>query len=476
MENDLLKLSIPTDEPKFRLSTKLLGLKASSLDAMISYCRRNTDSVKKIYERLMLKKMNIWIDYNAIPKGVDWMQSILDGIERSNSFIFMLSPESLASEVCGHELDHAIKNNKRIIPVVIKEVSYDNVRPELSHINWIFMRGGQDKGAGDDFDKGIDEIIDVIKKDEDHIRFHTLLLNKSIEWQKSGNKDTLLLEPFYQEDSDNFYKKRDDKKIEPKPTALQILYVKASKEKWENQQFEKQLVNALKISSENNPEERLRKLKKSKTEKEAYLYKNKYRTKEVYKNKLEASIKYYSKRWMRIIQVISVIELIYGLYLVTLGVRISGHEDDNPVFIKFFNLSTIVFFILSFVSLYDLYLNWYVNELEFWFSAITYIEGFIIIINWASFVTFIWKTENYLNFIIFARLVGSVNIFCSRLKKKKRKIKRLKDGMNVKEIELMKVRSVNSIQRTEIEFLNKDLSNWRELRMKEVLDKFVQRD
>jgi hypothetical protein len=55
------------------------------------------------------------------------------GIEKQDCFLFVLTPDSILSEVCGWEIDHAVKQGKRIIPVVAREVEYKSVRKGASH-------------------------------------------------------------------------------------------------------------------------------------------------------------------------------------------------------------------------------------------------------------------------------------------------------------------------------------------------------
>jgi hypothetical protein len=46
---------------------------------------------------------DVWVDWESIPPAVGWLQQILRGIEESDVFIFLLSPASIASEVCKVE-------------------------------------------------------------------------------------------------------------------------------------------------------------------------------------------------------------------------------------------------------------------------------------------------------------------------------------------------------------------------------------
>jgi len=106
---------------------------------MISYSRKDKAFVKNIYDALRVDERNIWVDWEDIPPSNDWLDEIHKGIEQSDCFIFVLSPDSIKSEVCNWEVDHAVKNGKRMIPVVCRDVDYREVRKELASLNWIFF-------------------------------------------------------------------------------------------------------------------------------------------------------------------------------------------------------------------------------------------------------------------------------------------------------------------------------------------------
>lgn len=103
-------------------------------------------------------------------------------------FLFVLSPDSICSEVCSWEVDHAVKNGKRVIPVVCRDVDYREVRKELASLNWIFFRAD-----GDDFDAAMKLLVKNIDKDGVHCRIHTKLLVRGIEWEKCNFEKSLLL-------------------------------------------------------------------------------------------------------------------------------------------------------------------------------------------------------------------------------------------------------------------------------------------
>lgn len=69
--------------------------------AFISYSRKNKSFVQKLADAFKKAKRKIWIDWEGIPHGSDWWNEIEAGIETANAFVFIITPESLESEVCA---------------------------------------------------------------------------------------------------------------------------------------------------------------------------------------------------------------------------------------------------------------------------------------------------------------------------------------------------------------------------------------
>ena len=83
----------------------------------ISYSRKETEFAKRLTEELQKSELDFWIDWEGIPSTVDWWREIEKAIEEADAFFFLLSPDSAKSAVCGKEIDHAVKNGKRLIPL-----------------------------------------------------------------------------------------------------------------------------------------------------------------------------------------------------------------------------------------------------------------------------------------------------------------------------------------------------------------------
>lgn len=122
---------------------ELLGDGNKLLDnasVFISYSRKDKAFVKNMFDALAPdRERPVWVDWEDIPPSNDWLDEIHKGIETKDCFIFVLSPDSIKSEVCNWEVDHAVKNGKRMIPVVCRDVDYREVRKEIAQLNWIFF-------------------------------------------------------------------------------------------------------------------------------------------------------------------------------------------------------------------------------------------------------------------------------------------------------------------------------------------------
>ena len=78
----------------------------------ISYSRKDIELAQRIVTALADNALDTWVDWKSIPKGEDWWEHIKSGIEEADAFIFLVSPDSLASKICNEEIDHAVKNGK----------------------------------------------------------------------------------------------------------------------------------------------------------------------------------------------------------------------------------------------------------------------------------------------------------------------------------------------------------------------------
>ena len=116
-------------------------------NVFISYSREDWAFVEPLCSALAASGQDVWLDAERIPPGTDWREGIERGIDEADAFAFVISPDSLASEVCRLELDYALARGKRIVPVVCRDPDGSSIPEALARVNWIFFRHERDGDA-----------------------------------------------------------------------------------------------------------------------------------------------------------------------------------------------------------------------------------------------------------------------------------------------------------------------------------------
>lgn len=201
---------------------KVLDRDTQQANVFISYSRRNKEFVQELHSALERTGREIWVDWENIPVAVDWWEEIQLGIELADTFVFVLSPDSADSKICGQEIEAALRHNKRLVPVVYQDVQPNQVHPELARLNWIFLR------PQDDFEAGFRQLLAALDQDLDYVRTHTRLLVRALEWDRSDRDNSYLLRGADLDRANHYLAQGKDQ--EPRPTALHHQYVLASAE------------------------------------------------------------------------------------------------------------------------------------------------------------------------------------------------------------------------------------------------------
>jgi hypothetical protein len=160
-------------------------------DVFISYQRKQAALVNTLKTRFEAAGKDLWVDLDDIPKAADWLQQI----EGAISFVCILTPDYLASEICTKELVHARRHHKQIIPVV-RELDPGTVArileglpwaaeatenwAVLRSLNWIFLR------ETDDFEKAFQELLTATETD---LSFETLRARLTVRAQEWASRD-----------------------------------------------------------------------------------------------------------------------------------------------------------------------------------------------------------------------------------------------------------------------------------------------
>ena len=191
-------------------------------EVFISYSRKDKEFVRQLDEALKSRGREPWVDWEGIPPGDKWEKTIYGAIEATNTFIFVLTPDSIASKVCGKEIAHAAANNKRLVPIVHRQVPDEEVPKSLGELNFIFCRDN------DNFVEATDKLISALDTDLDWVRAHTRLLTRAIEWDANGRNNSFVLRGEDLRSAERWLAEAGGQK-ERQPTALQKEYISASR-------------------------------------------------------------------------------------------------------------------------------------------------------------------------------------------------------------------------------------------------------
>jgi WD40 repeat protein len=143
----------------------------------LSYSRADAAAVKELQSRLVELGHEVWRDEGNLPEASLWREEITNAIERSDVFLLAVSRQSLSSREVRLEFEHARNLHKRIVPVVIDNVSPAAAPPDLADINWIHLNG----------ERSLERIDRAIKTDLHHVQQHTRFLLSAREWERNGS-------------------------------------------------------------------------------------------------------------------------------------------------------------------------------------------------------------------------------------------------------------------------------------------------
>lgn len=189
----------------------------------ISYSRRDKAFVQKLHAGIAAAGFKTWVDWEGIELTSDWWEEIQHGIEDADAFAFIISPDSLKSKVCHDEVEWAVHNNKRFIPIVFREPEPNSkLHPKIASHNWVFMRDDRELEAN------LPQLLKVINTDLNWVRDHTRYQKRALQWESRNRSNSFLLrgEDLLAAES---WLAEGSRHGEQQPTDLQIDYIQAGR-------------------------------------------------------------------------------------------------------------------------------------------------------------------------------------------------------------------------------------------------------
>lgn len=191
-------------------------------EVFISYSRNDGDFARKLNTELQNHGKTTWFDQESISSAADFQQEIYRGIETSENFVFVISPQSIASPYCAGEVEYAVKLNKRIITLRYRKVEDQPLHPELSRLQWIDF-------FDTEFNKPFGELIRTLNTDREHVQKHTKISQRGLQWQVRDKNNDFLLKGTEFTEAENWLLEAEEAKKKPTPSELHRVYIAESK-------------------------------------------------------------------------------------------------------------------------------------------------------------------------------------------------------------------------------------------------------
>jgi tetratricopeptide (TPR) repeat protein len=156
-------------------------------EIFVSYAREDLPFVERLRRILEGEGLDLWVDVEGLYAGEEFWPEVAKAIDRAVVFLFVMTPESVASRYCGQEVERAVASRKRIVPVCRRAVDEERLHPELGARQWVFFREGDDEAAARE------ALLSALRADWVRLRHGARLLDRAREWEAKERDGSLLL-------------------------------------------------------------------------------------------------------------------------------------------------------------------------------------------------------------------------------------------------------------------------------------------
>jgi formylglycine-generating enzyme required for sulfatase activity len=209
----------------------------STAKVFISYSRKDIAFADRLEAALKARGFEPLIDRTEIYAFEEWWSRIEALIARADTVVFVLSPNSVASEVALKEVEFAASLNKRFAPIVFCSVQEKLVPEALAKLHFIFF----DDAAR--FEQSADQLAAALNTDISWIRQHTEFAEQARRWVLAKAPVGLLLRSPALEQAEYWIAARP--KGAPAPTEETRTFIRQSREAAARQKIRTRRVQGL---------------------------------------------------------------------------------------------------------------------------------------------------------------------------------------------------------------------------------------
>jgi hypothetical protein len=122
--------------------------------AFISYARHDREIARKLAKDLSEQGVDVWSDMD-ISVGSNWADEISRALDKAAVVLVLITPYSMRSQYVFNEWSTALRQSRRVLPVLAGGISFDELPSELASIQGIDL--------DPDYPAAINEIVSSFK-------------------------------------------------------------------------------------------------------------------------------------------------------------------------------------------------------------------------------------------------------------------------------------------------------------------------
>lgn len=194
----------------------------SPLKIFISYSRKDSQFALDLLAGLQAAGFEPNLDVHDIAAGEVWESRLAGLIEAADTVVFIVSPDSVASERCAWEISKTASLQKRLLPVVYRPVVEGSVPVQLNALNYIFF------DRPNSFGHALRTLASALRTDFSWVREHTRIGEAALRWVTRQRPETLLLRGEDLQQIKAWVKGQPQ--YAPEPTLLHLEFIAASED------------------------------------------------------------------------------------------------------------------------------------------------------------------------------------------------------------------------------------------------------
>lgn len=170
-----------------------IGLQAAQKPRVfISYSRTDLAFADQLVLLLEWLGFPTTLDRTGIHGAEKWEERLGQIILEADVVVFVVSPESAGSKVCGWEVQEAARRGKRIVPILCRPLQGTQPPAHLQDLNYIYFYS-EPNVPGSGFGMGQIQLEEALSVNVVWLREHTRLEELAERWDRDGRSPDQLL-------------------------------------------------------------------------------------------------------------------------------------------------------------------------------------------------------------------------------------------------------------------------------------------